>query len=95
VASLLTDGKDILFLANHGVLVVGDTIAQAFDELYYLEKAAQLQVIALSTGRELQLVDNATAAIACKQWREYPEAAELHLEALMDILDYESADYIK
>ena len=95
VASLLADGKDILFLANHGVLVVADTIAQAFDELYYLEKAAQLQVIALSTGRELQIVDNETAALACKQWREYPEAAELHFAALMDILDIESADYIK
>jgi hypothetical protein len=52
-------------------------------------------VIALSTGRELQIVDNETAALACKQWHEYPEAAELHLAALMDILDIESADYIK
>ncbi len=95
VASLLGDGQDILFLANHGVLVVADTIAQAFDELYYLEQAAQLQVIALSTGRELQLVDNEIAALACKQWREYPESAELHFAALMDILDIESADYIK
>jgi len=66
VSSLLKDGKDIVFLANHGVLVIADTIAQAFDELFTLERASKLQVIALSTGQKLQLVDNETAALACK-----------------------------
>lgn len=95
VASMLGDDKDILFLSNHGVFVVGETVALAFDALYYLEKAAQLQVIALSTGRELQLIDDETAALAAKQWREYPNAAQMHLEALMAILDLESPQYAK
>lgn len=43
--------KCVLFMANHGVLVVGETIAEAFDALYYLERACQFQVLALSTGR--------------------------------------------
>jgi ribulose-5-phosphate 4-epimerase/fuculose-1-phosphate aldolase len=93
VASLLGDDKDILFLGNHGVIVVGPSVALAFDELYYLEKAAQLQVLALSTGRELSLVDHETASLVCKQWREYPQFADLHMKALIDILDEQEPDF--
>jgi len=93
VARLLGDDKSVLFLANHGVLVVGATVAEAFDELYYLEKAAQLQVLALSTGQPLQLIPPETAALACKQWLAYPHAAELHFAELLAILDAESSDY--
>lgn len=95
VASLLGDTKSVLFLANHGVIVVGESVAQAFDELYYLEKAAQLQVLALSTGRELALVPYEIAALSCKQWQEYPQFAEMHLAALIAILDDESSNYCK
>ena len=93
VASLLGDDKSVLFLGNHGVMVVGSTIAEAFDELYYLEKAAQLQVLALSTGRPLALVPNEVASLACKQWLEYPDVAKLHFDELCRILDIESPDY--
>ncbi len=93
VASLLGENKSVLFLGNHGVMVVGSSIAEAFDELYYLEKAAQLQVLALSTGRPLSLVPDETAALACKQWLEYPDVAKLHFDELCRILDAESPDY--
>ena len=93
VASLLGDDKSVLFLGNHGVLVVGETVADAFDELYYLEKAAKLQVLALSTGRPLALIPHETATLACKQWLEYPQAAELHFRELLSILDEEGSDY--
>ena len=93
VAKLLGRSRSVLFLANHGVIVVGKTVAEAFDELYYLEKASQLQVLALSTGRELELIPNETAAMVCKQWLEYPNAAEYHFAALTEILDQESRDF--
>ena len=93
VARLLGDDKSVLFLGNHGVLVVGASLAEAFDELYYLEKAAQLQVLALSTGHPMQLVPHETAVLACKQWQDYPQAAELHFAELMAILDAEGSDY--
>ncbi|MFM7649493.1 MAG: class II aldolase/adducin family protein [Acidimicrobiaceae bacterium] len=93
VAKLLGRSRNVLFLANHGVIVVGKTVAEAFDELYYLEKASQLQVLALSTGRELELIPNETAAMVCKQWLEYPNAAEYHFAALTEILDQESRDF--
>ncbi|MFM9071010.1 MAG: class II aldolase/adducin family protein [Acidimicrobiaceae bacterium] len=93
VAKLLGRSRSVLFLANHGVIVVGKTVAEAFDELYYLEKASQLQVLALSTGRELELIPNETAAMVCKQWLEYPNAAEYHFAALTEILDQDSRDF--
>lgn len=93
VAKLLGRSRSVLFLANHGVIVVGKTVAEAFDELYYLEKASQLQVLALSTGRELELIPNETASMVCKQWLEYPNAAEYHFAALTEILDQESRDF--
>jgi ribulose-5-phosphate 4-epimerase/fuculose-1-phosphate aldolase len=68
-------------------------VAEAFDELYYLEKAALLQVLALSTGRELALIDDQTATLVCKQWLEYPNGAKLHFEALVQILEQENPEY--
>ena len=48
--------KDILLLANHGCIVAGRSIAQAMEDLYYLERAAMNQIIAMSTGAPLRLV---------------------------------------
>lgn len=93
VAHLLGEQHDVLFLGNHGVIVIGDSVAQAFDELYCLERAAQVQVLALSTGRPLASVPDHTARLACEQWRTYPQFAELHLQALIGILDEEEPDY--
>jgi ribulose-5-phosphate 4-epimerase/fuculose-1-phosphate aldolase len=94
VARLLGPGKSVLFMGNHGVIVVAPTIAQAFDELYYLEKAAQLQILAMSTGRELALVPEALAAKACSQWNDYPTRfSDLHFSELKSILNREEPDY--
>jgi ribulose-5-phosphate 4-epimerase/fuculose-1-phosphate aldolase len=93
VASLLGDDKSVLFLGNHGVIVIGETVAEAFDELYYLEKAAQLQVLALSTGQPLSLVPDETAALACQQWLEYPNVAAAHFDELRAILEDTEPEY--
>jgi ribulose-5-phosphate 4-epimerase/fuculose-1-phosphate aldolase len=55
-------GADIAFLGNHGVVVCGERIDYAWDDLYYLERACALQVLAQSTGRALQPVDAQLAA---------------------------------
>jgi ribulose-5-phosphate 4-epimerase/fuculose-1-phosphate aldolase len=94
VAALMQNGKSVLFLGNHGVMVIGPSVAQALDELYYLEKAAKLQVLALSTGRPLALIPDAVARLACAQWNDYPtDSCALHLKALKAILDLEETDY--
>ncbi|MEP9386449.1 aldolase [Mesorhizobium sp. KR9-304] len=85
---------DIVFLKNHGVMVLGPNIAEAWDDLYYLERAAQAQVLALSTGREVLPVDPAVAAVAYRQMREGdPESARLHLASVRRTLDAEQPDY--
>ncbi|MEO8035922.1 MAG: class II aldolase/adducin family protein, partial [Acidobacteriota bacterium] len=62
VARLLGDDKSVLFMGNHGVIVVGPSVAEAFDELYYLEKAAQVQLLALSTRQPFVITARPTNA---------------------------------
>ena len=61
------DGADVVFLANHGVIVCGEQIAWAFDDLYYLERACMHQVLAQSTGRPLRPVAPELAARVAAQ----------------------------
>ena len=49
-ATLLLEGKSVLLMANHGVLVVGATVADAFDELYYFDRAAEMLLTCYATG---------------------------------------------
>ena len=93
IAKLLDDDHDVLFLGNHGVMVIGETVAEAFDDLYYLERAAQVQVLALSTGRPLAPIHDEVAELVCAQWREYPQVSEQHFAALREILDEEAPEY--
>lgn len=85
---------DIVFMKHHGVLVLAPTIAEAWDDLYYLERAAQVQVLALSTGRTVQPVDPAIAEAASRQMRGGDAAsARLHLASLRRTLDLEEPAY--
>ena len=79
-------GKDIAFLANHGVVVAGANIAHAYDDLYYLERACLHQVIAQSTGRPLVPVDAALAARVAAQIQGEREQSDLFFEALRRLL---------
>lgn len=93
MAAALGD-KRVLFLANHGVVVVGGSVAKAFEDLYYLEKACQLQVLALSTGRPLKRVtDNIAATTFTKPEVEH-HYANAHFAALKRLLDAEDATYV-
>ncbi len=94
VARLLGPDNTVLLLGNHGVMVVGETVAEAWDELYYFERACQLQVLALSTGRPLAVLGDDVAAITAKQWHDYPHAAaQAHLDESMAMLDADDPGY--
>jgi ribulose-5-phosphate 4-epimerase/fuculose-1-phosphate aldolase len=75
-------GADVVFLGNHGVVVCADRLAHAFDDLYYLERACQLQVLALCTGRPLAPVDDALAARVGAQTLGERLQSDLFFEAL-------------
>lgn len=81
IARLLA-GARVLFLANHGVIVTGPSVAWAFDDLYYLERACMHQVLAQSTGRPLKLIDPAVAARTARQLDGERQQSDLHLAAL-------------
>jgi ribulose-5-phosphate 4-epimerase/fuculose-1-phosphate aldolase len=69
------------------VMVCGDTIANVFDDLYYLERAAMVQVLAQSTGRALRLIPEDIAARTAAQHAQERQQSVLHLEALKRRLD--------
>jgi ribulose-5-phosphate 4-epimerase/fuculose-1-phosphate aldolase len=85
---------DVVFMKNHGVMVVGPSIAEAWDDLYYLERAAQAQLLAMSTGRPLKPVPEAVARATAAQMRQGDrESARLHLESIKRILMREQPDF--
>ncbi len=93
IAAVLGD-KDILFMKNHGVMVCAPNIAEAWDDLYYLERAAEVQLKAMSTGRRLIPVSTDIAEQAARQMREGdPESARLHLESVRRVLDRQAPEY--
>ncbi|MGQ7814356.1 class II aldolase and adducin N-terminal domain-containing protein [Metapseudomonas furukawaii] len=91
--SRLLDGKPVLLLGSHGVMVAATSVAQAFDDLYYFERACELYITALATGRPLRIASDEVARKTARQWLEYPDFAEKHFAALKRILDREEAGY--
>jgi ribulose-5-phosphate 4-epimerase/fuculose-1-phosphate aldolase len=86
--------RTVLLMRNHGVIVVGASVAEAFDELYYFERACENQIIAMSTGRALNVVADDVARRTCQQWLEYPaDYANEHFGELKQILDEDEPDY--
>src|SRR2546423_6574841 len=86
--------KRVLFLANHGVIVVGPTVAEAFDSLYYLERACRLQVLARSMGAKLKAVRTEVVRETCRMiLADTPKYAGAHFGALKRILDREEPGY--
>ena len=85
---------DVLFMKNHGVMVVGPTIAEAWDDLYYLERACEVQRLALSTGRPLKIVPPHLAALTRAQMQDGGSASAIaHLESVKRQLDKLDPDY--
>jgi ribulose-5-phosphate 4-epimerase/fuculose-1-phosphate aldolase len=79
---------DVVFLANHGVIVGGPSIAVAFDDLYFLERACRQQVLAMSTGKPLKIIDPGTVEETAREWRQVLDVqAAKHFNALMRIHD--------
>ena len=90
--------KRVMFLANHGVIVVGPTVAEAFDLMYYLERACRLQVLARSmmakSGGKFRPVRPEVVEQTYKLiLADAPKYAGAHFEALKRILDREEPAY--
>lgn len=96
LAAVLGD-KSILFMKNHGVLVAGDTIAQAYRRLYKLERVCRTQILALSTGRPIEVLSEEIVAKVQEPFagdrHSRAERDRLYFEAMMRVLDRELPGY--
>ena len=93
----LMGNKKILFMKNHGVVSVGDTVAEAYRRLYKLEKACQTQILAMSTGKDLNILsDEVIQRVLVPSGQDrHPrgERERLFFEANMRILDRTNPGY--
>jgi ribulose-5-phosphate 4-epimerase/fuculose-1-phosphate aldolase len=98
LAEMLGPDKKVLLMANHGVLACGRNVAEAYDLLYYFERACQVQLYAMWTGRPLKRLPSDVLAHTLRQYKEPSlylgkPAAEHHFAALKRLLDRREPDY--
>jgi ribulose-5-phosphate 4-epimerase/fuculose-1-phosphate aldolase len=90
--------KSVLIMCNHGALVVGRSLPLAFERLYFLERAAQAQVLAMSTGSPLRPIPDSIVKSTLAQLHSGSAVAgsdrvDLHFGALKRLLDRAGMDY--
>jgi len=84
--------RDVLILRNHGAVIVGRTLAEAYTDVYALERAARAMILALSTGRPLRLVDSEVAE-RLMQDNEDMAFKLAHFEAMKSVLAAREPDF--
>jgi ribulose-5-phosphate 4-epimerase/fuculose-1-phosphate aldolase len=82
-----------MMMGNHGVLVTGLTVAEAYDRLYYLERACQTLVLAYATGQPLHVMSHDVAERTAREWEEYGGQDIAHFEEMKHVLDAEDPSY--
>ena len=93
----LFGSKNVLFMGNHGITTVGRSVAEAYDLLYYLERAAQVQLYAMWTGKPLKLLDQNVIDTTMRNYTGqkylHGKACDYHFSALKRMLDRKEPDY--
>ena len=90
--------KHVLMMASHGVATVGKSVSQAFDLLYYTERVAQVQLLAMSSGRQLRFLSDDVIQATFDGYRNGEHyggrpPCDWHFAALKRILDRREPDY--
>jgi ribulose-5-phosphate 4-epimerase/fuculose-1-phosphate aldolase len=83
----------VMVMGSHGVLVIGDTVADTFNRLFYFERAAETYIRALQTGMPLRRIPDEIAEKTAQELESYPEQDARHLAELKAILDEEGSNY--
>ncbi len=82
-----------MMMGNHGVIVVAPTVAEAFDDLYYLERACRTLILAYSSGRPLSVLSDEVAEATARGWEAYSEASHAHFAEVRRLLDARGETY--
>ena len=94
-AQLQDPEKLVMVMGNHGLLVIGESVAETFNRLFYFERAAETYIRALQTGMPLRVIPDEIAARTAAEIADYPGQADLHLAGLRAVLDMEGSDYAR
>ena len=92
-AALQDPMKKVMIMGNHGVMVLGDSVADTFNRLFYFERAAETYIRALQTGRPLRVLSDEIAEKTAREIETYPGQAERHMAELKAILEDEGSNY--
>ena len=92
ISKLMKD-KRIMMMGNHGLMITAPSVAQAYDDMYYFERAAKNYIKAVMTGKSLRVLPDQIAEKTAQQWENYKNGPENHFSELMAILDETEADY--
>ncbi len=85
--------KKVMIMGNHGIMVIGDSVADTFNRMYFFERAAETYIRALQTGRPLRVLSDEIAEKTASEVEVYDSQAERHLGELKAILDDEGSNY--
>ncbi|EJN11287.1 ribulose-5-phosphate 4-epimerase-like epimerase or aldolase [Bradyrhizobium sp. YR681] len=89
----LLGNKSRLMMGNHGVLVIANTVGEAFDDIYTLERACQILVQAYATGQPLKILPDAVAESTAQDWEQITDFSIAHFEEMKRLLDAEDPSY--
>jgi len=93
-AALLYDPKkQVMIMGNHGILIIGQTVGDTFNRLYYFERAAETYIRALQTGQPLRVLPDEIAEKTAKEMESCPYQDNRHFKQLKAILDDEGSNY--
>lgn len=86
-------GKSRLMMGNHGVLITADTVGEAFDDMYTIERACQILVTAYATGQPLRVLPEAVAERTARDWEGIKDFSIAHFDEMKRLLDREDGSY--
>ena len=89
---VLGEGRRMM-MGNHGILIAAPTVAEAFDDLYYIERACQTLVLAYSTGQKLNVMPDDLAEKTARDWEGYSDSAFAHFDEMKKVLDRADPSY--
>ena len=85
---------DAMILRNHGLLAAGRSVPEAFDNIYFLERACQAQIAALAGGAELVLPPEEVRSRTAAQFRRDAEARSARAwKAALRLVEHDRIDY--
>ena len=82
-----------MIMGNHGLLVIGEDVADTFNRLYYFELAAETYIKALWTGKPLRVMPDRIAEKTAKELANYPDQSKIFFQELKSILDEEDPTF--